>query len=174
MPAYSTLSLCTKAEIEAEVRGLDAYTQGPSNEVSQIVEKAIAWAKETIRIKLLPRVTDIFSNSHFTGTFDAFMLANGWTLDQLDNALDVINNPTELKRTAIAYAMVNLIQGQIQQYRAGKSAEYEQLVIERDHWTKEAKSRLEDALRLLKFDLSEDETITADERVRSHTTFHVV
>jgi hypothetical protein len=174
--AWTALALCTIDDVYAEAAQLTIPLQiaAGTGEQDIAVQAKIDLTKDFIRQELQGSLPELFAdrNGHYQGGHYGY--GTGYTFTQLDTMLDKIQNPTELKHVAVAYALhALLVQGTLK-HRTDYGANYELLDELLKHWTCEKKTRMARALRLLSFDLDSSGTIDDTERLRDKTTFHRV
>lgn len=171
---WNDLTLCTEADIAAEVVALDTPTLTAGAGWMTAVTAAMATAKDELRQQLQQRLPEIFvataASYGYTGSYTSWFAESGYTYDQLDAVLDTIMNPQELKRVAVAYTLRALLVSR--GFADVSSYDTNYTLIEPLHAmvTKMCKERFQLTVSLLKLDLSGDGTITDRERARAHKT----
>lgn len=168
---FSSLTLCTFADLKSEQRELETILALSGDELIREVGIKIGLAKEQIRQELMDYLPDIFgSTMSYYGygnslVYNDWLMYIGYSYTDLDKILDVLANPQDLKRTAVAYTLRLLVWDAMNRYRANFQAEsdllwalYHQLNGSRGTRTTEriegqCETRFKVGVRSLKFDM---------------------
>jgi len=174
MAAWSSVTLCERGDIEAELGSLDAIIQLPDPERQDAIRKAIATTKGLIRDKIMSSLPEIFVSTVGMYTniqFGDWINQRGYSYAELDTLLDILQNPGELKSAAVAGSIYQLCNRMIVQFKVSYGVSVDLLGDQRDFWAKKWEQRLESAIKRLTFDLSGDGTLQDFERTRTHINF---
>lgn len=169
--AWDSDNLCVVSDIEKEIGDSSLLLQVQASERSAVIAESIKVSGERVSDDILSKLPDIYARSGPVIIFDTYIEQLGYTYEDLDGILDMILNPTVMKRTVVAGAIVALANRQIMQNTAGYQRNEALMTNERDYWEKQYKSRFDNGWRQLKLDLNGDEKSSDYERPRTHHSF---
>lgn len=172
MAAWDSITLCTRTTIEAKIGKLDLFLQLPEPEKDEAITNALRDAKTMIRNKLMTSLPEIFVSTvgEYTSlSFGDWVTQRGYTYADLDGLLDMLANPGELEEAAIYGSIYSLVKRMMIQFRASYNVDSALFTDQRDFYKKEFECSLQEAVRRLQFDLSQDGIIQDFERPRTHT-----